>query len=249
MISNYWEVPWIAFVKKTGWLCLAAGRQEKKRKETPSDAAQQKHTHPTSHTSLQDYSPSRGNRAPRTLLHRTVVLVAVTHLPLAGHINPNDYFDSQTRTLRTPCGGALQQLNFWPLTLKSFFKDTACFSTKRELPSKQTIQLKSLSNINSVDVSGSWEEQHTKGPSLIDHTLLKEEQRRCCSTCLSTLRPVGQNTRPENYFMVQATRFQSAFAREGSDQVSTLFFPLRAVTTKERYCHWLLYTNTNKYMF
>lgn len=37
----------------------------------------------------------------------------------------------------------------------------------------------------------------------------------------------------KSYFMVQTTRFQSPFAREGRDQVSTLFFPVRAARTKE----------------
>lgn len=50
----------------------------------------------------------------------------------------------------------------------------------------------------------------------------------------------------ENCCVIQATRFQSIFARVGQEQVSILFFPLVAARTKDRYCHRLLHTHTEQ---
>ena len=137
-----------------------------------------KNIHVPQHVSLSWTSPhSRGNRALRTLLPRNAVLEAVTHLPLASHfslhINPN-FFDVQTQTLWTPYRGELQHIwNFWPPKWKRLLQKWSSISQKGK-PSKQTLPLKSLENINNVE----------KAACKV-RIAAREEQQRCYSVCLS----------------------------------------------------------------
>lgn len=108
-----------------------------------------------------------------------------------------------------------------------------------------------MKKVNNLTNPGSWKEQHEKRASMAgrepEHNhhgeaevLLsvpsqdKSQQTKHTPRALMTL----------NYCMVQATKFQSIFARVDREQVSILFCPLMAAWTK--HCHGLLYTHTEQ---